>query len=239
MRLNPHGQPIGDALPDWKAPPRVSHTTLSGRYCRVEPLDAAKHAADLFAANALDTSGTGWTYLTVGPFSNAADYRAWADKVSVSDDPLFHAIFDLHTAKPVGVGAYMRIDAANGVVEIGNLRFSPLMQRTPVSTESMYLMMKHVFALGYRRYEWKCDTFNAPSRRAAQRFGFSYEGVFRQAVIYKQRTRDTAWYSIIDSDWPAIDAAFSEWLAPDNFDADGKQRVALSALTGPLLKAWG
>lgn len=239
MRLNSHGQPIGDALPDWKAPPRVTRTTLSGRYCRVEPLNAALHAEDLYAANALDTSGAGWTYLTVGPFDNAADYRTWVEKACSSDDPLFHAIIDLHTAKPVGVGAYMRIDAANGVVEIGNLRFSPLMQRTPVATESMYLMMKHAFALGYRRYEWKCDSFNAPSRRAAQRFGFSYEGVFRHAVIYKQRTRDTAWYSIINSEWPAIDAAFTRWLHPENFDVQGNQRVALSVLTEPLLKARG
>lgn len=239
MRLNEHGQPIGDALPGWKAPPRVTRTTLAGRFCRIEPLDPAKHAADLYAANALDTSGAGWTYLTVGPFGNLADYRAWMEKACTGDDPLFHAIIDLRTEKPVGVATYMRIDAANGVVEIGNLRFSPLMQRTPVSTESMYLMMKHAFALGYRRYEWKCDSFNAPSRRAAQRFGFSYEGVFRQAVVYKQRTRDTAWYSVIDSEWPALDAAFTRWLAPENFDAQGKQRVALTALTGPLLKARG
>lgn len=239
MRLNAHGQPIGDALLDWKAPARVTRTTLTGRYCRVEPLNPALHAAELYAANALDTSNAGWTYLTVGPFDNAADYRAWTERASASEDPLFHTIIDLPTAKPVGVGAYMRIDAANGVVEIGNLRFSPLMQRTPVATESMYLMMQHAFALGYRRYEWKCDSFNAPSRRAAQRFGFSYEGLFRQAVIYKQRTRDTAWYSIIDSEWPAIDAAFSEWLDPGNFDPQGNHRVALSALTGPLLKARG
>ena len=239
MRLSEHGLLIGDALLNWKAPPRITHTTLTGRFCRIEPLNAAKHAADLHAANSLDATGEGWTYLASGPFANFADYQTWAQKSEASVDPAFHALIDLTTQKPVGVAAYMRIDAEHGVVEIGNLRFSPLMQRTPVSTEAMYLMMKHVFTLGYRRYEWKCDTFNAPSRRAAQRFGFSYEGVFRQATTYKNRTRDTAWYSIIDGEFPAIDAAFTQWLAPENFDAQGKQRVALSALTGPLLKARG
>jgi len=236
---NSLGQAVGAPLPQWKPPPRVTHTTLAGRYCRVEPLQTAKHATDLFAANALDTSGAGWTYLTVGPFAAFAEYSAWVEKVSVGDDPLFHAIIDLNTQKAVGVAAYMRIDSANGVVEIGSLRFSPLMQRTPVATEAMYLMMRHAFELGYRRYEWKCDSLNAPSRAAAQRFGFSYEGVFRQAVVNKQRNRDTAWFSIIDSEWPALNDAFTRWLAPDNFDAGGKQRVSLSALTGPLLKARG
>jgi RimJ/RimL family protein N-acetyltransferase len=236
MQTNEHRQPIGDPLPHWAPPPRMTHATLNGRYCRVEPLHA-KHAADLFAANALDSSGAGWTYLSAGPFTNFAEYQTWVEKSSASDDPLFHAIIDLRTRKPVGVAAYMRIDVANGVIEIGSLRFSPLMQRTPVSTESMYLMMKHAFALGYRRYEWKCDSHNAPSRAAAQRFGFSYEGVFRQHMVTKKRTRDTAWFSIIDSDWPALNDAFTQWLAPENFDAAGKQRVALSSLTAPLVKA--
>lgn len=239
MHTNHLGQPIGPPLPDWRPPPRITHTTLHGRTCRVEPLDAARHAADLHAANALDTTGAGWTYLGSGPFADFDAYRSWAEKSSTSADPLFHAIIDLHTLKPVGVAAYMRIDAEHGVVEIGSLKFSPLMQKTPVATEAMYLMMKHAFTLGYRRYEWKCDSFNAPSRAAAQRLGFSYEGVFRQATVYKKRSRDTAWYSILDSEWPAIDAAFTRWLAPENFDADGKQRVALSALTSPLLKAHG
>jgi RimJ/RimL family protein N-acetyltransferase len=212
--------------------------TLPGRYCRIEPLHA-HHAADLFAANALDASGAGWTYLTSGPFADFAAYQGWVDKSGVSEDPRFHAIVDLHTQKAVGVAAYMRIDPANGVVEIGSLKFSPLMQKTPVATEAMYLMMKHAFELGYRRYEWKCDSFNAPSRAAAQRFGFSFEGVFRQGMVTKKRSRDTAWYSIIDSEWPALNDAFARWLAPENFDAGGKQVSSLSALTGPLLKARG
>lgn len=239
VHRNALGQPVGAPLPEWKAPPRITHATLCGRFCRVEPLVAATHAAALYAANSLDTDNAGWTYLTAGPFASFAEYQAWAEKSALSADPLFHAIVDLRTQKPVGVAAYMRIDAEHGVVEIGSLRFSPLMQRTPVATESMYLMMKHAFALGYRRYEWKCDSLNAPSRAAAQRFGFSFEGVFRQATVYRQRNRDTAWYSIIDGEWPAIDAAFSRWLAPENFDAAGKQRVALSSLTEPLLKTRG
>ena len=231
--------PTGTPLAHWKAPPRVAHVTLNGRYCRVEPLNAAHHAADLFAANALDTTGVGWTYLTIGPYTNFDDYQRWVVTVSASQDPLFHAIIDLAGNKAVGVAAYMRIDETHGVVEIGNLRFSPLMQRTPIASEAMHLMMKHAFTLGYRRYEWKCDSLNAPSRAAAQRYGFSYEGLFRQATVYKGRNRDTAWYSIIDGEFPAIDAAFTRWLAPENFDAAGKQRLRLSDLTGPLLKSYG
>jgi RimJ/RimL family protein N-acetyltransferase len=236
---NALGQPIGAPMPQWKPPLRAQPTTLAGRYCRVEPLNAKSHAADLFAANALDADDAGWTYLTSGPFADFGAYQAWVEKVSPGDDPLFHAIIDLRTQQAVGVAAYMRIDPANGVIEIGSLKFTPLMQRTPIATEAMFLMMRHAFAIGYRRYEWKCDSHNAPSRAGAQRFGFSYEGVFRQAVVTKGRNRDTAWYSIIDTEWPAIEAAFTQWLAPENFDAAGKQQVALSKLTAPLLKARG
>lgn len=236
---NALGQPVGAPLPDWQPPPRLQHTTLNGRFCRVEALNAARHAADLYAANALDTTGAGWTYLTSGPFADVAEYRAWAEKAGAGTDSLFHAIVDLRTQKPVGVAAYMRIEPTHGVVEIGSLRFSPLMQKTPVATEAMYLMMRHAFEMGYRRYEWKCDSHNAPSRAAAQRFGFSYEGLFRQHMVNRKRTRDTAWFSIIDSEWPALNAAFSKWLAPENFDAEGRQRVALSSLTAPLVKARG
>ncbi len=231
--------PTGTPLPHWQAPPRIAPVTLSGRYCRVEPLNAARHATDLFAANALDKTGVGWTYLTIGPFATIDDYQRWVSTVSTSQDPLFHAIIDLNSNKAVGVASFMRIDAPNGVVEVGNLRFSPLMQRTPIASEAMHLMMKHAFTSGYRRYEWKCDSLNAPSRAAAQRYGFSYEGLFRQATVYKGRSRDTTWYSIIDSEFPAIDAAFTRWLVPENFDAGGKQRLRLSDLTQPLLKACG
>ncbi|MEQ1772891.1 MAG: GNAT family protein [Burkholderiales bacterium] len=233
---NALGQPIGFPLPQWTPPPHPPRTPLIGRYCRVEHLNIEQHAADLFAANALDVSGAGWTYLSCGPFADLSGYRQWMQNTGLGDDPLFHAIIDLQTQKPVGVASYLRIDRKGGAIEVGHLRYSPLMQRSPVATEAMYLMMKRIFDLGYRRYEWKCDSLNAPSRVAAQRLGFSYEGLFRQATINKNRNRDTAWFSIIDSEWPALNEAFVRWLAPENFDTAGKQKLSLSQLTAPLLK---
>jgi len=202
---------------------------MQGRLCRLEPLEPARHAADLFAANSLDAEGHNWTYLPVGPFRSFEDYRGWLDTVARADDPLFHAIVDLATGRAVGVAAFMRVDRANGVIEVGNINYSPLLQRKPAATEAMFLMMCRVFdELGYRRYEWKCDALNAPSRAAALRLGFEYEGLFRQAVVYKGRNRDTAWFSVIDRDWPALRRAYEAWLAPDNFDAQGKQRRSLA-----------
>lgn len=226
-------------MPHWKAVAHPPRGMMAGRYCRVEPISIEKHAHELYAANALAKDDADWTYLSCGPFASLDEYLAWVRATCLTDDPLFHAIIDDASGKAVGVASYMRIDSKGGVIEVGHLKFSPLMQRSRVATEAMYLMMQRAFALGYRRYEWKCDSFNAPSRAAAQRYGFSYEGVFRQAVVYKGRSRDTAWYSIIDSEWPAVDAAFTAWLSPDNFDTQGQQRVSLSALTGPLLKARG
>ena len=236
---NDLGQALGFPMPGWKAPPHPVGTPLNGRYCRLERLDPAHHTAELCTANALDSDGSGWTYLTYGPLVTADEYRAWMRASCMGNDPLFYAIVNLADDNAVGVASFMRIDPANGCIEVGGIKYSPLLQRTRAATEAMHLMMKHAFELGYRRYEWKCDSFNAPSRAAAQRYGFSYEGVFRQAAIYKQRSRDTAWYSIIDSEWPAVDAAFTHWLAPENFDAQGKQRVSLSMLNAPLLKARG
>ena len=204
---------------------------MVGRFCRVEPLDPGRHAADLFAANRLDAEGRSWTYLFQEPFVDFEPYRAWLEQVAKGDDPLFHTIVDLETGKAVGVATFMRIDRANGVIEVGNINYSPLLQRTPAATEAMFLMMRRVFdELGYRRYEWKCDSLNAPSRAAALRLGFRFEGIFRQAAVNKGRNRDTAWYSIIDSEWPALKRAFEQWLAPDNFDAEGKQKRPLSEL---------
>jgi RimJ/RimL family protein N-acetyltransferase len=197
---------------------------MQGRFCRVEPLDPARHADDLFAANSLDKDGRNWTYLFQEPFEDIASYRAWLEQVAKGDDPLFHAIVDLKSGKAVGVATFMRIDPANGVIEVGNINYSPLLQRTLAGTEAMYLMMRRVFdELGYRRYEWKCDILNEPSRNAAVRLGFKYEGMFRQAVVYKGRNRDTAWFSIIDGEWPALKRAYEQWLALGNFTMDGKQ----------------
>ena len=204
---------------------------MVGRFCRVEPLDPARHAADLFAANRLDAEGRNWTYLFQEPFGELEPYRAWLEQVAKGDDPLFHTIVDLKTGKAAGVATFMRIDRANGVIEVGNINYSPLLQRTPAATEAMFLTMARVFdELGYRRYEWKCDALNAPSRAAALRLGFQYEGLFRQAVIYKGRNRDTTWFSIIDAEWPALKGAYEQWLAPENFDGDGQQRRALADL---------
>ncbi len=233
--FNTLGQPIGDPVPGWQAPPAPPRTPMTGRYCRVEPLDIERHAADLHEANLSDVDGRIWTYLPYGPFDSLAGYKDWMTRACLGADPLFHAIIDLATGAAVGVASYLRIDPANGAIEVGHINYSPLMQRTPVASEAMYLMMLRVFDLGYRRYEWKCNALNAPSRAAALRLGFSYEGLFRQAAIVKGHNRDTAWYAMIDSDWPALDTAFQSWLDPANFDADGRQRESLASLTGVLV----
>jgi len=224
------GLPIGFPLPDWKpcaAPPR---TVMQGRFCRLEPLDVARHADDLFQAFGADTENRIWTYLSAGPFDDFEAYRAWLEQSCLGDDPLFFAVIDLATKRAVGVASYLRIDPANGVIEVGSINYSPALQRTAAGTEAMYLMMKRVFdELGYRRYEWKCDTLNAGSKRAATRLGFTFEGVFRQAVLYKGRNRDTAWFAIIDRDWPRIKSAFEAWSSPDNLGPDGRQKKSLEA----------
>jgi RimJ/RimL family protein N-acetyltransferase len=239
QHLNPLGQPIGAPLPDWKPPPFPSRAAMDGRFCRLEPLDPERHAKDLHAMNALDTTGRNWTYLPYGPFDSLECYRAWLKSSSDTDDPLFYTILQKATGKAVGVASYMRITPASGSIEVGHIHYSDALKKSPVATEAMFLMMKNVFALGYRRYEWKCDALNAPSRAAAQRLGFSYEGIFRQATVYKGRNRDTAWYSVLDAEWPALEAAFSRWLEPGNFDLHGRQHTRLSDLTRPILKQSG
>jgi RimJ/RimL family protein N-acetyltransferase len=238
-RRNPLGQAIGAAMPGWTPRPRPSREPMVGAACRLEPLDADRHAADLFEANRTGDSARMWTYLPVGPFDSFDEYVAWAAAASRTDDPLFFAVKDAASGKAVGVASYLRIDPSNGTIEVGHIAYSPALQRTRAATEAMYLMMQRAFTLGYRRYEWKCDALNAPSRAAAQRFGLSYEGVFRQAVVYKGRSRDTAWYAAIDREWPALDAAFRRWLDPANFDSEGRQRVRLADLTAPILTRRG
>lgn len=231
-------QPLGFPVPDWQAPLCPSGETMEGRFCRLEALDPERHAASLQDANLLDPEGRNWTYLPYGPFETLESYRVWMDEYCRGRDPLFYAIIDLSRKRAVGVASYLRIDPANGSIEVGHLNYSPLLQRTPAATEAMFLMMKHGFELGYRRYEWKCNALNAPSRAAAQRLGFSFEGIFRQATVVKGRNRDTAWYAILDQDWPALKAAFLKWLDPSNFDAQGKQRIALSDLTRPIARQY-
>src|SRR6516165_2714426 len=207
-QVNHLGQPIGFPLPEWTARPRPPRTAMEGRYCTVEPVDSARHA-----------------------FARFEDYRDWLERDSLGDDPLRHAIIERRGGRALGVASLMRIDPAAGVIEVGGINYAPPLQRTPAATEAMYLLMRRVFdELGYRRYEWKCDSLNAPSRAAAQRLGFRYEGMFRQATVYKGRNRDTCWFSILDSEWPALKPAFERWLDPANFDAAGQQRQSLSSL---------
>lgn len=234
-RLNGLGQYIGFPLANWTARPRPPRSVMEGRFCHIEPIDLNRHAADLHAANLQDTTGANWTYLAYGPFERLEDYREWMTKTCLGDDPMFHAVVDRASGRAVGVASYLRIDERAGVIEVGHINYAPPLQRTPASTEAMYLMMRRVFdELGYRRYEWKCDALNAPSNAAARRLGFHFEGIFRQATVYKGRNRDTAWYSILDREWPALKVAFERWLNPSNFDSTGRQRQSLSILTGPL-----
>ncbi|MFV9506606.1 MAG: GNAT family N-acetyltransferase [Oscillochloridaceae bacterium umkhey_bin13] len=232
---NALGQPIGHPVPDWTPPPFPPHTPLEGRYCRLEPLDPTRHANELYAAISADHEGRMWTYLPYGPFPSLADYQAWMGRFCTDPTTKFYAIRPHANAQAVGFAAYLRIDPAAGSLEVGHVAFAPGLQRTPAATEAMVLMMQHAFSLGYRRYEWRCNALNAPSRAAAQRLGLSFEGVFRQALVVKGHNRDTAWYAAIDREWPQLEAAFAQWLDPANFDAEGNQRVRLTTLTEPLL----
>ncbi|MCP5072843.1 MAG: GNAT family N-acetyltransferase [Rhodobacteraceae bacterium] len=223
---------FGENLPDWTAPAAPTGVVLGGRYVTLEPLDADRHTADLYTANIEDTAGAIWDYMPYGPFSSQASYHKWVRGMEGLADPFFYAIRNLETGRFCGVASYLRIKPAGGSIEVGHINFAPSLQRTRAATEAMYLMMKWAFEAGYRRYEWKCDALNIPSRRAGQRLGLSYEGVFRQATVVKGRNRDTAWLATIDKEWPALEAAFEAWLAPSNFDADGRQVESLADLTG-------
>ncbi len=225
---NALGQPVGAPVPGWTVRPRPPRTAVQGRFARVEPLDPDRHAPALFDAYAVDAAGGMWTYMAYGPFATPSAYLSWARASAVKEDPLFHAILDAGSGRALGVAAYLRVAPETGVIEIGHVALAPALQRTPAATEAMYLLVRRAFdELGYRRCEWKCDALNAASRRAAERLGFRFEGVFRQATIYKGRNRDTAWYALVDADWPERRAAFESWLAPGNFDPDGRQRRAL------------
>lgn len=241
MTLNHNhlGQPIGSPLANWTHPPWPPCEPMEGRFCRLEQLDPDRHSEDLFTALAADAEGRSWTYLAYGPFTTVASYRAWMEANCLGDDPLFFAIRQMPDGKLAGVASYLRIAPTSGSIEVGHILYAPALQRTPAATEAMYLMMQRAFELGYRRYEWKCDSLNAASRAAAQRLGLSFEGIFRQATVYKGRSRDTAWYAAIDSEWPSLRDAFLTWLAPSNFDDNGQQRVRLTDLTRPILKQHG
>ena len=211
---------------------RILARSIRTRPTGVQPL-APADAPALWAAYQQDQDGRNWTYLPYGPFTDVASFERWVAESSASSDPQFYSV-SLAPARGEQAGS------AVGVIEVGHIAYSPALQRTPAATEVMYLLMRRVFdELGYRRYEWKCDALNAPSRRAAQRLGFSYEGVFRQAVVTKGRNRDTAWYACIDKEWPALEEAYQRWLSPANFDDQGHQVDSLSSLTAPVLVALG
>jgi RimJ/RimL family protein N-acetyltransferase len=229
QELNELGQPVGARLSVWQAPASPSNMPMRGRYCDVVGLDVQSHGEALYAANAFDKEGQMWTYLPYGPFSNADAYLQWLASVCSGRDPLFFAVVDAASERAVGIASYLRITPAHGVIEIGHLAFSPQLQRTAAATEAIYLMLERAFSQGYRRCEWKCNALNKRSRSAATRLGFSFEGIFRQAAIVKERNRDTAWYALLDSEWPLVRAEIQEWLAPTNFDQRGLQRSKLVA----------
>jgi RimJ/RimL family protein N-acetyltransferase len=225
------GQSIGHPVPDWKPALLPPRTAIAGRYCRIEPIDPARHATELFEAISEDREGRSFTYMTYGPFSSFDEYQSWMTASCLGSDPFVHAVIAFPSEKVVGIASLMRIDAKAGVIEVGGIHYSPRLQRTRAATEAMYLLMRRAFVeLGYRRYEWKCDSLNEPSRRAALRLGFQYEGLFRQATVYKGRNRDTAWFSILDREWPRLKNAYETWLDPANFDERGAQRRSLAAV---------
>jgi RimJ/RimL family protein N-acetyltransferase len=220
---------VTDALATWTPAGLPTRGTLHGARVRLEPLDAARHAADLFAAS----HGPGadprlWDFLPYGPFADAAAFAAWAAEREASEDPRFFAVVRQDDGRAAGVVSFLRMDQANGVIEIGHIWFGAALQRTPAATETIHLLARHAFDdLGHRRFEWKCDAANDRSQAAARRFGFTYEGTFRQHMIVKGRNRDTAWFAMLDHEFPAIRAAFERWLAPENFDAAGRERAKL------------
>lgn len=225
-------RPLGPPVQDFTPPVRPDGLHMEGRFARLAPLNAAQHAAVLFRHFAVDDSI--WDYIHVGPFASEATFAAWAKEAQTSRDPVFYAIKDVARGEVTGIASFLRIAPEAGSIEVGFITMSPALQRTPAATEAMAMMMGWAFEAGYRRYEWKCDALNAPSRRAAQRLGLSYEGIFRQAVIVKGRNRDTAWFAAIDKEWPALKEAYATWLSPQNFDADGRQKQRLSELTAPI-----
>ena len=231
------GLPVGPRLADPGPAKRPERVVLEGRYCRLEPIDPERHQDDLYAALTVPDAVRRLRYLSQMPPASREEMAAWIAKATSLDDPLMFAVIDRRTGRAEGRQTLMRITPEQRSVEIGNIYWGPAIARTPVTTEANFLFACYVFdELGYRRYEWKCDALNAPSRAAAQRFGFTYEGHFRRAAITKGRTRDTTWFGMIEDEWPQLKAAYRRWLDPANFDADGRQRTRLSELTRAALE---
>lgn len=218
-------------LENWQPRPRPERKVMEGRYVKLEPLDAEKHGDGLYAASSVADADARFAWLPDHAPQSRAAFQPWLEKAAASPDPLFFAVIDKQSGKVAGRQTLMRIDAANGVIEIGNIYWGPLVSRKPAATEAQYLFAAYALdELGYRRYEWKCNNANAPSKRAAERFGFKFEGIFRQHLVVKGENRDTAWYSIIDKEWPALKQAYQAWLDPANFDTEGRQKNRLEEL---------
>ncbi len=228
--LNHFGQPIGDEVPEWQPRPLPERTTLEGQYCYLEPLDVSKHSESLFDAWHSIDDDRDWTYFSIDRPATQHECDTYITKISSLKDPLYFAVIDKATQHAIGGVSLMRIDAANGVAEIGWVNWSPLMKRSRFGTEAIYLLLSYLFdSLGYRRCEWKCNSLNDASNLAARRLGFQYEGTFRQALLTKGHNRDTCWYSIIDQEWQPIKTAFNQWLSSENFSADGQQKQKLES----------
>ena len=226
---------FGEIVESFSIPPHPKGISIEGRLVDLKPLNSNKYAKELFSSNSLDEEGINWAYLPYGPFENQVNYAKWIKSFEEGDDPVFFAIISKKLKKAIGIASFLRINPTKGLIEVGHINYSPLLQKTTEATEAMFLMMRWVFDNGYRRYEWKCNALNLKSRRAAQRLGFSYEGVFRQMTISKGRNRDTAWFAIIDKEWAEIERCFDQFLSESNFDNNGKSKVSLTSLTEPLL----
>ena len=226
---------FGEIVESFSIPPHPKGISIEGKLVDLKPLIASEFAEELFISNAIDKEGINWAYLPYGPFESQADYAKWIKSFEEGDDPIFFAIISKKLKKAIGIASFLRINPTKGLIEVGHINYSPLLQKTTEATEAMFLMMKWVFDNGYRRYEWKCNALNLKSRRAAQRLGFSYEGVFRQMTISKGRNRDTAWFAIIDKEWAEIEKCFDQFLSESNFDNNGKSKVSLTSLTESLL----
>jgi RimJ/RimL family protein N-acetyltransferase len=225
-------QQIGEPVDSSPARP-PQPITFAGRFVTLVPLDPATHGKTLYENSHGEDREQLWRYLFDGPYPDRASFDARLRQMASTKDPLFFTILDQASRQPVGYASYMRIEPSHRCIEVGSILFTPLLQRTPGATEAMYLMARHVFDdLGYRRYEWKCNALNEPSRRAALRLGFTFEGIFRQHMIIKGCNRDTAWYAMLDSEWPARKVNFERWLSPENFDATGRQRESLARMNG-------
>lgn len=235
--LDEHGHPVGRPVLNVRTPELPDRSLhLHGDSVRLEPL-SLRHARPLWQAFSADTDGRLWTYLHAGPFADEAEFTAWLGHLCTLEVLFLYAIIDRANDEAVGFASYLRVDPDSRSIEVGWITFSPRLQRSRLATDTMYVMMREAFAMGYRRYEWKCNALNEPSISAAQRLGFSFEGLFRNALVVKGRNRDTAWFSVIDADWPQLRTAFERWLHPSNFDAEGRQQLRLSDLTADVIRA--